>query len=247
MEKARSKKLIASIASILMYVFLAISIFAVILAIFSRRHEDGAAEIFGYQIRVVTSDSMAKCEFTNVKDYDIKDIPKGSVVFIKTVPRDNAEAAKWYDSLEIGDVLTFRYVYTRQVTITHRITGIEDKQDGSFVFELTGDNTASESGQMHQIIDTSVSDSPNYVIGKVVGQSRLLGWLMSTWGIVLIIILPCVAIMTNEIVKITRLVGSDKKAKQKAEMEKTQEELETLRRRLAELEANDKSENTDGE
>ena len=242
MEKAKTKmKKIGGIAlNVLMYVFLAICIFSVVLTVLSKRDADGAANVFGFQMRVVTSDSMAKCELTDVSDYKIKDIPVRSMVFVKTVPDDPADADEWYGKLKAGDVLTFRYVYATQVTITHRIISITEKETGGFIIELAGDNKNAEDGQLTQVIDTSIPNSTNYVIGKVVGQSYLLGLIMSLLmqpvGIVLMIIVPCFVIILLEILKISRVFGEDKKNRKQEEREKTNSELEELRRKLAELE-----------
>lgn len=241
MNKAKTKTISRIVANVLLYTFLAICIFSVFFTMFSKKDPDGAAEIFGFQMRVVTSESMAKCDETDVSDYKIKSIPLRSMVFIKTMPDDPAEADEWYRSLKEGDVLTFRYVYTSQVTITHRITSITEKDSGGFIIELAGDNKTTNSSQLEQVIDTSIPNNTNYVIGKVVGQARIFGFVMSFLmnpiGIVLVIILPCVIIMMLEFVKISKVLSSDKRAKERAENEKRDSELEELRRKLAELEA----------
>lgn len=225
---------------ILLYIFLVLCIFVVILTIFSKRDVDGAVEIFGHQMRLVTSDSMGACEYTDVSDFEIKDIPVRSMVFIEAMPEDAEEAEEWYRSLKVGDVLTFRYVYTKQVTITHRIVEIDEKETGGFVIELAGDNKDSDKSTLYQTIDTSIPHNMNYVIGKVVGQSYLLGVLMSILiqpvAIVLVIIVPCVIIIIIEVLKIVRVFSEEKREKERLEAEAKNNELEDLRRRLAELE-----------
>ncbi len=238
MDKA--KKIGKIVLDVLLYIFLAVCVFAVILTVFSKRDTDGAAEIFGYQLRVVTSNSMGACEYTDVSDFEIKDIPLRSMVFVEVMPEDAAEAEKWYRDLKVGDVLTFRYVYTKQVTITHRIVSITEKDTGGFVIELAGDNKNSEEGQLYQTIDTSVPNNMNYVIGKVTGQAYLLGvimsFLMQPVGIVLVIIVPCAIIIVLEILKIARVFSEEKREKERLAAEEKEKELEELRRRLAELE-----------
>lgn len=240
MQKAKVKKIGNIVLNVLMYVFLAICVFAVLLTVLSKRDSDGAAEIFGYQFRVVTSDSMGACEFTDVSDFEIGSIPIRSLVFVKVIPEDDAEADEWYRGLEVGDVLTFRYVYSTQVTITHRIVSITEKPTGGFEIALAGDNKNSEDGQLVQIIDTSIPNNTNYVIGQVTGQAYLLGvilsFLMAPLGIILVIILPCFIIMLIEIIKIIKTLSADKREREKEEKENKEKELEELRRRLAELE-----------
>ena len=240
MDKAKTKKIGKIVLDIVLYVFLAICIFLVFVTVLSKRDSDGAAEVFGYQMRVVTSNSMSKSEYTDVSDYKIKDIPIRSMVFVKTVPDDPNEANAFYSSLKVGDVLTFRYVYTTQVTITHRITSITEKETGGFIIELEGDNKSSEDGQLTQVIDTSIPNSTNYVIGKVTGQARLFGlimsFLMKPAGIILLIILPCAIIILIEVLKIVNMMAADKRLREQEELDKKESELEELRRRLAEME-----------
>lgn len=257
MENKKTNKLGKIILDVLMYAFLVLCILCVILTVFSKRDADGAVQIMGYQMRVVTSESMAKCELTDVSAYEIKDIPLRSMIFVQTVPENPAEAEQWYRDLKVGDVLTFRYVYTTQVTITHRITSITEKETGGFIIELAGDNKNSDDGVLLQTIDTSLANSTNYIIGKVTGQAYLFGvimsFLMQPIGIIFLIIMPCLVIMLLEVVKIFKVMTADKKQKEKEEMDKKNNELEELRRRLAELEslkqsgaADDKNDNEGG-
>ena len=247
MDKAKIKKLSNIVLNVIIYIFLVICIFSVFVTVLSKRDSDGAAEIFGYQMRIVTSDSMSECEHTDVTGFDIKAIPLRSMVFVKVVPDDPAKAEDFYRGLSVGDVLTFRYVYTTQVTITHRITSITEKDTGGFIIELSGDNKNAKDGQLTQVIDTSVANNMNYVIGKVTGQARLFGaimsFLMQPVGIVFVVIIPCAVIMLLEILKLIRVLTEDKRKREQEEKEKQENELEELRRRLSELEK-EKSEQT---
>ena len=240
MNKSNVKKIGSILVNLLLCIFLTVCVLAVFLTVFSKKDTDGAAEMFGYQMRVVTSDSMAKCELTDVSDFEIKSIPVRSMVFVKVMPDDPAEADDWYRSLKVGDVLTFRYVYSSQVTITHRITSITEKETGGFIIELAGDNKNSEDSQLRQTIDTSSPNNTNYVIGKVTAQAYIFGavmsFLMQPIGTVLVIIVPCFIIMMIEIIKIAGVLSSDKKLKAQEEAAKKDSELEELRRKLAELE-----------
>ena len=82
MQKVKAKKIGSIILNVLLYIFLAICICSVFMTVFAKR-SNGAAELFGYQMRIVTSDSMAECELTDVSGYEIKDIPVRSMIFIK--------------------------------------------------------------------------------------------------------------------------------------------------------------------
>lgn len=247
MEKAQTMKLTRKIgkitANVLLYLFLAVCLLAVILTISSKRDTDGTITFLGKQMRVVETGSMEKNDATYdwVKQFKIKDIPTGTVVFIETVPEDEAEAAAWYEELRIGDVLTFKYVELTQKTITHRITGKAEDGKGGYIIDLKGDNREATDVSVEQTLYTSEENSPNYVVGKVTGKSYLLGLVISSlkspWGLVFVIILPSLAIVIFEILKIVKLVTEGKR-KQEAEIrERQQNELDELRRRLAELES----------
>ena len=246
MKKAQSIKKVAKIATnILLYVFIVVCLFSVILTISAKKDEDGTVTIFGMQMRYVLTGSMEACEFTDVSEYEIKDIPQGSMIFVEVVPEDPEKAKEWYSDLKIGDVLTFRYQYNKaqeQIVITHRITGIGLSANGEgYIIRLQGDNKNAEDGALEQTIDTSKERSPNHVIGKVTGQSHLLGSLIGTMkkpvGMICIVIVPALIIMIHEILKIAKILNEDRRKRDQEENERRLEELEELKRRLAELEA----------
>ena len=240
MKKKNTKKIGNSILNILLFIFLVFCVLSVIITIFSKKDVDGASEVFGYQMRIVTTNSMGACDQTDVSDFEIGSIPVNAMVFVKLLPVDTSKHDDWYRSLKAGDVLTFRYVYTTQITITHRITSITEKETGGFIIELAGDNKNSDSDQLYQKIDTSVPNNTNYVIGKVVGKSVVFGGVISVLknpiGMICIIMLPCLVIIILEVIKITRLLTADKKKRALEESQKKDKEFEELRRKLAELE-----------
>ena len=239
MENSKSKKIVNIVSNVLLYLFLAVCILTLGLTIFAPKDDDGTAIIFGHQMRVVITESMEKSELTDVSDFEIKSIPKNSMVFVEIVPEDEAEAKAWYDDLNVGDVLTFKYVYSQQVTITHRIVDIQEKGDG-YIITLEGDNKSSEDSQGQQIIDTTNSSSFNYVVGKVVGQSFIIGLIFSIMkspiGLIFVIIVPCAIVIIMEIIKIVSVVNGEKQQKVDEGNKKKDDELEELRKRLAMLE-----------
>ncbi len=232
-------KILKIAGNVLLYLFLALCLFAIVLTITAKKDSDGAMTVFGYQMRVVLSDSMEECEQTDVSEYDVGSIPVKSLLFIKVVPEDEEEAYDFYKGLKKGDVLTFRYVIVRQETITHRIVEDPKAIEGGFIFTLEGDNKNADTDVLQQIIDTTAHNSPNYVIGKVTGQSYFLGLvvyaLSQPIGLALIVIIPCLIIIAIEVVKIISTISEGKK-KDQAEHEKRQaDEIEELKRQLAQL------------
>ena len=130
------KKIIKIIGNIIVFCVMVLAIFLLFITVTAKKDSDGASNIFGYQIRFIKSDSMEKNEFTNVSKYEIKDIKTKSLVFIKLKPQNTDELAEWYSDLKIGDVLTFKYLYTKQETITHRIVDIKDNNKGGYLIYL---------------------------------------------------------------------------------------------------------------
>lgn len=241
MEKinGKVKKILKIGANVLTYAFLVLCIFTLFIAVSSKKDSDGAATVFGKQIRIIRSDSMAKSEFTDVSDYKIKSIPIKSLIIVETVPKSEAKREAWFSKLKVGDVLTFRYVFVSQETVTHRITEIQPKEGGGYIIKLQGDNATSESGAGTQTIDTSDLESPNYVIGKVTGQSHVLGVLVYAFktpvGIICIVILPCLIIIGLELVRIIGVLQESKRKQAKEDAEKKENEIEELKRQLAAL------------
>ncbi len=234
--KTGPRKILSIILNVLLYTFFAICLFALIITITSKRDSDGTINVFGMQMRLVVSDSMAECPETDVSEYEIGSIPLRSMVFIETVPEDENAAKDWYASLKVGDVLTFRYVYVQQETITHRITNITEKESGGYIIELEGDNKASDADTLKQTIDTSHPESPNYVVGKVVGQSKLLGLfitaLKSPVGIICIVIIPCLIIAVFEVIRLVGALTAGKREREEAERQQRSAEFEEMKRQL---------------
>ena len=245
MNKTRLKKVLSTVSNVVLYTFLIVCTLTLLFTIFSKKDSDGAVGIFGYQMRLVTSGSMEKCEQTDVSEYKIKSIPLNAMVFIELAPTDTEELDKWYDSLEVGDVLTFKYVYTKQVTITHRVSAIEEKADG-YAISLIGDNVNESGGQMTQTIDTTIEGNPNYIIGKVVAVSPAIGvfttFLKKPIGMILVVMLPSLLLMIREIIKIVSGVSAERRRREDEERESTERELEELRTRLRELENQNEAE-----
>jgi hypothetical protein len=241
------KKIGGIFGSILLYGFLGLCLLCVILTATVQKDADGAASVMGYQIRLVLTESMAACAETDVSHFRIKSIPARSLILLELVPEDAEQAEAWYADLSVGDVLTFRYLYNSQVTITHRIQSIEP-EEGGYCITLLGDNK-SESGElMTQVIHTGEAHSPNYVIGRVIASSYPIGLLLTMLrepiGLLFLVILPATLVMLYELVRVFSLLQAEKRRKASALAAEKEAELDALRRRVAMLEgtASDKEE-----
>ncbi len=240
MGKEKTKKILGIISNVFLYAFLILAIVLVGLSIASRKDGGDAMTLFGRQMRIVVSASMEECDQTDVSEFDIKSIPVRSMVFIETVPENEEDAKVWYDELEVGDVCTFQYkIGGKAQIITHRIIAKTAENNG-WKIELQGDNKSdSENVKMGtQIIHTG-TEGVEYIIGKVTGQSRVLGFLTYVMkqpiGIALVVMVPCAIIIVLEIIKIVNVFGAERKQKIKEEHDRQQSEIDELKRQLAML------------
>ena len=238
-KKSGIRRIIQIAIDVVMVLFVAASVFVLAISIVSKKDSDGTATVFNTQLRFVQSDSMGACEQTDVSNYKIKSIPVKSCIFIDVIPEDEIKRNEWLKTVEIGDVLTFKYVFTKQETITHRVTKIEDNGLGGYNITLEGDNKASDTGVLQQFINTSDTDSPNYIIGRVTGQSYVLGVLVYALhqpiGISLIIIVPCAIIILLNVIRIVRVCSSEKKEKALEVTKAQSDQIEELKRQIESL------------
>lgn len=238
-----AKKVANIVLDVVVVAVLLLALFTMIVTVNAKKSKDGTATIFGYQLRFVQSGSMEKCAYTDVSKYKVKSIKVKSCVFIKTAPTSEKEINEWYKTLKVGDVLTFQY---KGEIITHRIVKIEEKETGNgYIITLKGDYKSSKDNEpAEQVIDTEV-DTPatvNYIIGKVTGQSYLLGLcvyvLKKPVGIVCVVIVPCLLMIVIQIFRIVNVLGEDKKNKRKEEQVNKDDEIEELKRQLAAFQNN---------
>ncbi len=250
-EQSKVKKILNVAGDVLLVVLLVLAAFVLVVTISAKKDavkgKDKVATVFGYQFRFVQSGSMAKCDATydDIKGYKIKSIPVGSCVFVSTVPDDEAELKEWYKNIKVGDVLTFQYSFSGNlsgaVPITHRVIDIEPKGD-DFLIYLQGDNRDDEDYKEYakdgfeiQVVDTS-NINVNYIIGKVTGQSRVLGGLVYAFGkplgIVLLVILPCMIMIAFQVMRILKVLAYEKKEKVNEQDLKQRSEIEELKRQI---------------
>ena len=249
-----AKKVANIVLDVVVVAVLLLALFTMIVTVNAKKSKDGTATIFGYQLRFVQSGSMEKCAYTDVSKYKVKSIKVKSCVFIKTAPTSEKEINEWYKTLKVGDVLTFQYNKNDgsvapedyegdSMVITHRVIRIEKKETGNgYIITLKGDYKSSKDNEpAEQVIDTEV-DTPattTYIIGKVTGQSYLLGLcvyvLKKPVGIVCVVIVPCLLMIVIQIFRIVNVLGEDKKNKRKEEQANKDDEIEELKRQLAAL------------
>ena len=121
------------------------------------------------------------------------------------------------ESLKIGDVITFTstdYRYSG-VTVTHRINKIEKTTDGKYLFTTKGDANNTTDASRIEFDD---------IYGKVILRIPKVGYLQyylsSASGWIFIIVLPALAIISYDIVKLIKTLGKPKEKKDTNEKQK---------------------------
>lgn len=113
------------------------------------------------------------------------------------------------EELEVGDIITFISPDTRYggISITHRILDkYYDETLGSYSYRTKGDN--------NNIADSTLVPSTN-ILGKVILKIPKLGYLQdllsSKGGLIIIVLIPCLVILSYDIMKILKKLGTKTK------------------------------------
>jgi signal peptidase len=143
-------------------------------------------------------------------------IKVGGVVIVNKVPTE---------SLKVGDVITFTSSDDPTMTVTHRLMEIKEK-DGKTVFSTRGD--ANQSNDIGEV-------SPDQVKGKVLFSIPFLGyisvWMKQPLGFVLLVILPAIAIIVNEIINIKKSIEKEMETKYQKLLAEKEEETKKIKKR----------------
>ena len=127
---------------------------------------------------------------------------------VPTIKVQDAIVTKRMDDYKIGDVCTYisrnpRYL---GIMITHRIVGTNINENGEKVYKFKGDNNYSAD-------DLEVSGDQIY--GKVVMKIPKIGYiqyfLSNAYGWIIAIVIPCVGIITLDIMKLIKTSSNKRK------------------------------------
>ena len=113
------------------------------------------------------------------------------------------------ERLEVGDIITFISPDTRfgGISVTHRIIDkIYDESQGIYIYRTKGDN--------NNVADSVPVPNTN-ILGKVILKIPKLGYiqdiLSSKAGLIILVLLPCLAILSYDIMKIFKKMGQKTK------------------------------------
>lgn len=196
-------------------------------------HPNDLPTIFGYKPLIVLSDSM----YPTIK--------KGDLIFTQVVD---------VKDLKPGDVITYREYEddgkTLGTVVTHKIYDITTETDGEHAGQLKfrtyginnqrqADGTIkyNENGEMVVINMDDAVYAPQIegrYTSKINGLGSFIYWMQGTWGLIVCIGIPLVAFIVYEFIK-----RNEEMKIQRASNESANNELEELRKKLADLEKKD--------
>ncbi len=196
-------------------------------------HPNDLPTIFGYKPLIVLSDSM----YPNIK--------KGDLIFTQVVD---------VKDLKPGDVITYREYEddgkTLGTVVTHKIYDITIETDGEHAGQLKfrtyginnqrqADGTIkyNENGEMVVINMDDAVYAPQIegrYTSKITGLGSFIYWMQGTWGLIVCIGIPLVAFIVYEFIK-----RNEEMKAQRASNASATNELEELRKKLADLEKKD--------
>ena len=196
-------------------------------------HPNDLPTIFGYKPLIVLSDSM----YPTIK--------KGDLIFTQVVD---------VKDLKPGDVITYREYEddgkTLGTVVTHKIYDITTETDGEHAGQLKfrtyginnqrqadGKIKYNENGEMVVINMDDAVYAPQIegrYTSKINGLGSFIYWMQGTWGLIVCIGIPLVAFIVYEFIKRNEEIKA-----QRASNASATNELEELRKKLADLEKKD--------
>ena len=224
MDKAKVKKILGIVANVLIWVFVVLSLLTTVLVFAAQGSEDGVPAIFGKSLITIETKSMEDT-------YKV-----GDLVFMKKLSDEDKL------NLKVGDIITFR----TSVDIngdgkigdinTHRI---HEHEEGSTIFVTKGDNNPNPD-------NVATSNTPAYTVhtsdiigickenGRIAGLGAVLGFLRSSLGFFLCIVLPLILFFLYELYNFIMVVVKERAKKAPAGVAPTVDEEEIKRRAIEE-------------
>ena len=170
-------KAFTAIGVVLCICFIPILIMNCVLIVRSYTNPDEVPGVGGTFPLIVMSDSM----------YPV--IQKGDLIVCK-----EADTGK----LQVGDVITFydRVSLDNTVVVTHRITAVEQREDGTLLFTTQGDANDSEDPNK-----TPAADVIGTYEMRFAGVGNIAMFMQSTPGLVVFVLVPILLLVGYDIVR----------------------------------------------
>ena len=204
MEKPKEKNLVSSIANIISTVVLVISIAICVLVIISMKSSTGVANLFGYSVLSVRSNSMEPV------------FQKNDLIVIRmTKPTDRFKEG------DIISFVSFDSAGTRFVN-THRIVHV-DKGNTRDRYTTKGDNAIANDRK--KLYSNSIIGQ--YTGKKIEGVGKYVDFVNSPTGVLLCVVIPSAIIIIAQVINYVTAAGKRKRqmlleAEERARQERIQ-------------------------
>ncbi|HSW36541.1 MAG TPA: signal peptidase I [Candidatus Limnocylindrales bacterium] len=202
-EKKNYRSRISRVFSLFSNIFFVLLLLAVATLSFfliQSRLAGGVPQIAGRQIYIVLSGSMSP-------EFDT-----GSIALVQSVAPEE---------ISVGDIITFRTNVGAGALTTHRVVAINN--EGGLQFVTRGD--------ANNVDDPSPVPAAN-LVGRMTGSIPYLGYVLSfaqtRQGLILLIFVPGVLIIVNELGKIFKYLNQGKNTTEKSEGKKFSSSTESL-------------------
>ena len=211
-ETTKTKKIVGIVANVLLWIFLAFSMLTTILVFTAQGSEDGVPSIFGRSLITIETESMEPT------------YKKGDLVFMKKISDEEKIA------LKAEDIITYR----APIDIngdgvigdinTHRVVS-NDTASGTIVTQ--GDNNTITDAEG----DTAYTIHYNDIVGvctergKMGGVGNVIGFLRSSLGFFLCIVLPLVLFFLYELYNFITVLVTEKAKRTAGAAKETEEEI----------------------
>lgn len=200
-DKSKAKKIKSIIEWVVTGVFVSAALVLVGFKIYSTKTNKS---MFGSQYPVVLTDSMEP-------DYKVKDVLVVKEVDPATI-KEGDDVTFYWDLTGKGDV----YPMTHRVKSIEYFANAEENDGYHYTIVTHGINTKSNQCGIPEGCDLTWQTQTfheDVLIGKVMRKSWFLKAVTSVWGLILLILLPCLYIMTTTVVDaFKKLEEADKEA-----------------------------------
>ena len=164
----------------------------------------------------------------NIKNHVVKAPLFGAYVIISpsmvpTIKVQDAIVIKRQEEgkLKKGDIITFYSSDPRYagVIVTHRIIGIEKSSAGENLYRTKGDNNNTPDATF-----VKYKDIQGRVILKIPKIGYIQHLLVTAYGWVFLVVIPCAVIVIYDIIKLFKLIFNKKKKKNKTNSDETKQD-----------------------
>ncbi len=233
MEMTKTKKIIVTVANVLIWIFVALSLLVTIAVFSAQKNKDGVPALFGKSLITIETGSMEPV------------YKPGDLVFMQKLTNEQK------DNLKVGDIITFR----TSIDIngdgkagdlnTHRIHAHEE---GTLTFVTKGDHNPAPDNEGSTPYTVHYDD----IIGlceeddKLGGVGNVIKFLRSSLGFFLCIVLPLILFFLYELYRFISLLMAQKAEKKTASVIDEEEiKRRAIEEYLAKEAAKKDSENTE--